>query len=389
MRIRIQLLIIMLFVVSCQSSKKDEVPSADKANWSGAMQILALDVKKLVPYLYDREAYLDKRNHDEILKYLREFSTAAHHIPTEAGKPILGDDLLVQYSISNLKEDLTRATISFQNGQKEFSRTTAKASLNHCFRCHSVTEKGAASAWDIDISAYKLQPVEKADLLVATRKYDQALSFMENWLNSNDNQKNFAYDFESILRRYLALIIRVENAPTRALKELNRVLSNADTPHYISEQAEGWRESLKKWAKEGRPKGEPKTAKALFDEVERRFKNAARIQRYEKDHSGDVEYLRATSTLHQGLKILKSPADQARALFLLGKAYEVLDELGSWNLHENYYEACVLKDPKTAMARSCYNRLEASLFMGYSGSAGTHLPAEERERLQKLKLQLQ
>ena len=348
------------------------------------MQNMAVDVKKLVPFIYDRDAYLDPKNHEQILAHLREFAQAAHTVSPEAGKKFLGDDLLIEYSLRNLKEDLNRAAYSFHVGQKDFSRTTAKASLNHCFRCHSVTQVGGGSAWDLDVTNLKLQPLEKADLLVASRKTDKALSYMEAMLNSGEMQKNYAFDFESLLRRYLALIIRVENAPQRALVELNKVLSNSDTPHYILEQGNGWRASLKAWAAE-KKKPPFNTPKQVFKELEARFTKAEAIQHYEKDHAGDVEYLRATATLHQGMKLMKKPADQVRALFLLGKAYEVLDELGSWNLHESYYEACLLKDPKAELAKTCYNRLEASLYMGYSGTSGIHLPPEERQRLQKLK----
>jgi hypothetical protein len=300
----------------------------------------------------------------------------------------LGDDLLIQYSLKNLKEDLNRASQSFQAGQKDFSRMTAKASLNHCFRCHSVSNVGGTTAWDLDFSSLKLAPLEKADLLVATRKLDQAMSFMEQLLASGEMQKTYAFDFESMLRRYLALMIRVENAPDRALAQLDKLLKNPDTPHYILEQAKGWRKSLKAWAGEQKQPA-PKSPKQLFKAVTARFEKAEAIQHYEKDHAGDVEYLRATAILHQGMKLLKRPADEVRALFLLGKAYEVLDELGSWNLHESYYEACLIKDPKSDLARNCYNRLEASLFMGYSGTSGTHLPPEERARLQSLKQMMQ
>jgi hypothetical protein len=232
-----------------------------------------------------------------------------------------------------------------------------------------------------------LAPLEKADLLVATRKYDKALSFMESQLSSPDFLKNYAFDFESLLRRYLALIIRVENAPSRALKELNKILSTEGTPHYIVEQAEGWRQSLRAWEKE--KKSGAKTPKTLFTQVEKHFTRAESIQHFEKDHAGDVEYLRATAQLHDGLKYLKTPADQAHALYRLGKCYEVLDELGSWNLHETYYDACIGKDPKGLIAKKCYSRLEASLYMGYSGSSGTHLPPEERDRLKRLKDKIQ
>lgn len=384
-----QLLILFalaLVLSSCTSPQK-EAPPPD-SNWAGRMQNMAEDVKKLLPFIYDGEAYRDPQNKAEILTYLREFSQAAHQIPAAEGKPFLGDDLLIEYSIKNLKEDLGRAAFALESGQIDYSRTQAKASLNHCFRCHSVTQAGNSAQWNLDqVTNLPLAPVEKADLLVATRKYDQALSYMENLLNSGELHKTRAFDFESLLRRYLALIIRIENAPQRALKEMDRVLSRDDTPHFIIEQGAGWQKSLKEWAQEMKSKKKFKisTGKDLFAEVEKRFRKAESIQHYEKDHAGDVEYLRATTALHQGMKLLKKPADQARALFLLGKAYEVLDELGSWTLHESYYEACMLKDPKSATAKSCFNRLEASLYMGYSGSAGTHLPPEERERLRRLR----
>jgi hypothetical protein len=286
--------------------------------------------------------------------------------------------------MANLKNDLNRAAYSFEIGQLEYSRSVAKASLTHCFRCHSVTQQGSSAAWDLDqIHSLNLAPLERADLLVATRKYDKAVTYMESLLNSPEFQQKYAFDFESLLRRYLALTIRVKTDPKRAIGELDKILQRSDIPHYIAEQAEGWRKSLKLWAKE-RP-AKVKTAKELFVQVNRRFAKAYALQRYEKDHAGDVEYLRATALLHDGLKLLKSPEDEAHALYLLGRSYEVLDELGSWNLHESYYEACILKEPRSAMAKKCYNRLEASLYMGYSGSSGTHLPPEEQERLKRLK----
>jgi hypothetical protein len=178
-------------------------------------------------------------------------------------------------------------------------------------------------------------------------------------------------------------LIRVEKDPQRALHALNKILERGDTPQYVLEQAQGWRQSLEAWRRE--KKTAVRNSGDLFKQVEKRLARAGKLQSYERDHAGDVEYLRATALLHEGMPLAKTPADQARALYLLGKSYEVLDELGSWNLHENYYESCVLRDPKSATAKRCFNRLEASLYLGYSGSAGVNLPADERSRLEKLR----
>lgn len=371
----------LILVVGCRSSSN---VSDSNATLPSEMDNMAQDVRKLLPYIYDRKAYADPKNRETIDKSLREFAQAAHTINPDKAKPYLGDDLLVEFSLNHLKDDLNRAAYTFEIGQTEYSRSVAKASLTHCFRCHSATPEKGSNTWDIEqVHNLNLEPLEKADLLVATRKFNKALEYMENLVNSPDFAKNYAFDVEGLLRRYLAMIIRVEKDPMRALKRLKKFATTEETPHYIAEQAEAWRQSLKAWSKE--KKVSIRNAKDLFREADNRFKRAESMQRYEKDHAGDVEYLRVTGLLHENMKYLKKPEEQARAFFLLGRAYEVLDELGSWNLHESYYEGCLLKDPKSKLAHKCYSRLEASLYLGYSGSAGTHLPPEERARLKALK----
>lgn len=383
---RIGMLLALVGLVACETQTKKEAQPV--AGWSGPMQVMALDVRNLLPYLYDAHSYRDPKNKDAIRRHLLEFAQAADHIKPEMGRKILGDDPLIDYSLKNLKEDLNRAVYSFQNGQTEYSRMVAKSSLGHCFRCHSVTQPGATTTWNLDhLDSLNLAPLEKADLFVATRKFDKALVHMEGFLAKPDFSRPNGFDFENLLRRYLALVIRVEKDPKRALARMEKVGTTEDTPHYLIDLMARWRQSLKNWANEKRVV--IRNSQELFREVEKRFATAEKIQGYDKDRAGDVEYLRATALLHEGMKLVKSPKDQARALYLLGRSYEVLDELGSWNLHETYYEACLHKEPKSPMAKRCYSRLEASLYMGYSGSSGTNLPIEERERLKRLKALIQ
>jgi tetratricopeptide (TPR) repeat protein len=373
---------LMLFLFSCKSKPAKE--EAASATWSGQMQGMAGDLKRLLPYLYDSRAFNDPKNREQIKKALYDFSKNAHRIDPGSGKNFIGDPLLLEYSIYNLQDELARASQSFEAGQLDYSRSVAKTSLSSCFRCHSVTNEGASAHWDLDqFHNLTLAPLEKADLLVAARKYEKALVFMDSQLNSPEFYANYGVDFEALLRRYLALLIRVEKDPQRALNALNKILDRGDTPQYVLEQADGWRKSLELWRREKSPRVQ--VPNDLFTQVDKRFARARTLQSYDKDHAGDVEYLRATTLLHEGMKIVKTPSDQARALYLLGKAYEVLDELGAWNLHENYYESCVRRDPNSPTAKRCFNRLEASLYLGYSGSAGVSLPADERARLEKLR----
>jgi hypothetical protein len=377
-------LALLMNLFSCTNAAKKE-QSAE--TWTGEMQDLAMDVKALLPYLYDKEAFSAPDNRERVQHYLNHFANGVHQISPEMAKGLTAQDPLVQYSLDNLKGDLQRAANSYQQGHFDYSRSVTKASLNHCFSCHSVTDVGSSARWNLeDVTSLKLAPLEKADLLVATRKYDKALTYMEELINSEQFLKTRTFDFESLLRKYLALMIRIQADPKRALAEMDKVAANPNTPHYVLDQINGWRRSLKAWVQE-KPVPRKRAGKTL-ELAKERFQKAKKLQQFEKDHAGDVEYLRATAILHDGLGGLKKPADQAQALFMLGNAYEVLDELGSWNLHETYYEYCVLKAPKSPPAKNCFQRLEDSVSMGYSGSAGVNIPPEERERLDKLRSML-
>lgn len=373
----------ILVLLGCQSPQKSDTEKASKV-WAGKMQGLAVEVQDLIPYIYSRQDYFDPANRTIISSGLKKMASQAHAISPEMGEKYFGSDPLAAYSLQSMQEDLTQASEAYSVGRVEYSRSVAKAATAHCFRCHSLTkEGGAANGWDVSqLSTLKLSPLEKVDLLVAARQYDNASKYLESLMGDPTFVQGFPFDFETALRKYLSLMIRAENNPERPLKELDRILAFPNLPYYVAEQARAWRASLVKWAKDSKGK---KSQKDLLGQARDRIRRATDGQQYAKDHAGDIEYLRATTLLHEYLRTAKDPAKTAEAYFLLGQAYEVLDELGDWNLHEVYYENCVRKVPRSDLAKRCFGRLEASVYMGFSGSSGVHVPANERDRLKKLR----
>lgn len=367
--------------LGCQSKPKPE--AAAREDWAGKMQDLAADVRNLVPYIYSRQAFFNPANSARIQRGLKEFAKQAHAISPEMGKSFFGEDPLVSYSLEGLQSDLERSADAYSMGQVEYARTVAKAAVNHCFRCHSITKEGsAAERWDLSqLQMTNLTTLERVDLLVAARKYEEAVQLLEGLMRDGDFAQSFPFDFEAALRKYLSLMIRAENNPKRSLKELDRILEMKDLPYYVGEQARSWRTSLLEWGKSAAKKSK----KNLLAQARDRIARATEIQQFAKDHAGDIEYLRATALLHEFLRTNKNAQSMADAYFLLGQAYEVLDELGYWNLHERYYESCITNAPRSELAKKCYGRLEASVFLGFSGSSGVNIPANEKARLKRLK----
>lgn len=376
---------LLMWLVACQTSKNNrsaqENKSAESVNpWPQNMQGMAKSVFKLMPYIYSRKQFDDPANRSEIQSGIQSFSQIAHEIQPKSGEKFLGHDPIVRYNLTQLKGDLSRANEAFQAGSLDYARGTLKNVMNHCFNCHSLNNVGAKLSWDLSgVRNLNLTPLEKADLLVATRQFDQSKTLLENLLKDTDYVQNSPFDFESALRRYLAMMVRVEKDPKATLKEFSALESRKEIPFYIHDHLRTWNESLKAWSKEKPNQG------TLMDQAKARMKAAHRIQNFAKDHSGDVEYLRVTNLLHEYLREPHSNLQEAEAYYLLGQSYEVLDELGYWNVHETYYENCIRTAPKTPLAQNCYRRLQASVYLGYSGSSGVHVPANERQRLNELK----
>lgn len=381
-RIGVAFFIAAVVVVGGCESKPKNSDTDSKANWAGKMQGLAVEVQELIPFLYSRQEFFNPQNANKIRAGLKKFAQQSHNITPQMGQSYFGSDPMAAYSLKSLQGDLSRAEEAFSMGQTEYARGVAKAATTHCFRCHSLIKEGNQASWDVtQFNNVSLKPLERVDLLVAARRYEEAFKFMEPLLTDTSYVQNYPFDFEAALRKYLSLMIRMENGPQRPLKELDRILKMKGIPYYVAEQARAWKSSLMEWSKDNQSKGK----KDLLKEARARIAKAAEVQQFAKDHAGDIEYLRATTLLHEYLRTASDTAKMADAYFLLGQAYEVLDELGDWNLHEVYYESCIKKAPRTQLSKRCYGRLEASIFMGFSGSSGVHIPASERDRLVKLK----
>ena len=80
------------------------------------------------------------------------------------------------------------------------------------------------------------------------------------------------------------------------------------------------------------------------------------------------------------------PLPEKIIVFLVGMSYEVLQNMNLNEMHEFYYQACILKSPHTEQARKCYQSYEESIYLAYTGSSGTHIPTQIKEKLNELEI---
>lgn len=366
------------FLLACQTQPKQEM--AAKKSWSESMQGLSQEVKDILPFVYSRQISYSPKQVEDWRGKLVSFAKTAHKISPQMGQPFLGEDPLVNFSLEKMGQDVDRAEKALAVGQVKYSKGVMKTVMGHCFRCHSVTDVGSKAHWKVgNFSGLSLSPLEKSELLVATRKYDEAMKELETAFKDAEYQQNQPFDYEAALKRYLVLTVRLNPKPEQASDTFENILEMKTLPYYLAKKVEAWKKSLDMWSTEKR-KLNP-TLKVAKDMV----RKARGSQSYEKDHVADVEFIRATGMLHGLLQAKNTPTDKAQIYYMLGEVYEVLDELGYWGLHETYYESCIRVTPHSQVASRCFQRLQESIYLGYSGSGGVHIPPDELKRLHSLR----
>lgn len=381
--ILLTILPLVLFVSSCSSnSPKDTIQSQE--GWSKNMRAMANDVNQLIPFVYDSKSFEDPKNRDVIASRLRKLSKDIHTMPKREGKTRIGKDPLMVYSINNLKQDLKAADESFNAKQYSYSRGMIKASLNHCFRCHTRNSAGVEyNYWALNTSGLDIPANEKAELLVATRQYQKAADVLKSSLRTEmASYYKTPYLREKTLKQLMVVLVRAKDDPQQAYKELNEVMSKQEVPAYLMQYIEEWERSVKSWMQE---KKEYKNINKALRDINKVFSKADKITKTRPQEAAFVEYLRLTSMLHKALGLNPNQKQLATIYYQLGKSYAAIKDSGFWELPEIYFESCIYSRPKTKIAKKCYRRYEGEVMMGFTGSAGTFLPSFERQKLNELK----
>jgi hypothetical protein len=94
-----------------------------------------------------------------------------------------------------------------------------------------------------------------------------------------------------------------------------------------------------------------------------------------------MSFLRLTSDLYGLLKNSTKAPEQAEIEFMLGMSYETLSIPPYETLHEFFYESCIRHHPHSALSEKCYERYERSVYLGFTGSSGTHIPQTLQNKL--------
>lgn len=385
---KISLLVCGLILTLSSCATKPPKPAVDPSMSAStpvpiqaSMQNMKMTMESLLPFVVDRQAFESPANNKRIkedLQRLNEISRQVNHAEFKTKvDPSFG------FLSQGFREEIQNASAAFNEDKYDYARYSMINLTAYCIECHTRTASGPAfQAPDLGSTLQRLRPLERGEYLLAIRQFDSALADFMKTLEVGQNEKFNFYDYDRALKYSLAITVKFQRDPVKTEKVIDQVLKSEHLPFFIRQASDSWKTSVSDWKREKRPKN-PKVADRIAH-AEKLVQKGRAAQQAQTDRSGDIDLLRGLSELHQILWENLSQAQLGKVLFLTGQAYEAVRDTTMTSLHENYFETCVRRVPHSTWSRSCYKSLEESLFMGYTGSAGTHLPKDVQAKLAEL-----
>lgn len=367
---------------ACSSKNKNQGTASGGAESSPAfaskMQEFSAALHQLLPLVTSQRTFNDPANDAAILTSTQNLKKLSHQVK-RLEKP--SADPAFDPIATMLDEELGRALSALHNGNRDYARMALRQSIGYCIQCHTQTSHGPSfPKLDLGFDPSRLTPLARGDYYAATRQFDAAFEAYRVGVLDPAYAKSDVFSWEKAARSALAIAVRFREDPKAAMLIAKAVAKNEASPDSLKQSSVAWVRDIEAWAKE-----QPLPKQAGDRRLKRAEKLLAQAKHDASPDGEDILALRASADLHQWLSThpySKAIATKrAKALLLAGEAAAALREINFWVLHERYYEMCIETWPKSEVARKCFANLNDSVLLGYTGSSGLNLPADEAARL--------
>jgi len=372
---RCALLIACLLVITASSALADPPPPAAVQTRQTMNQIFEA-IRVLIPLSLDPERSHDPARREEVLRALGALAQNAE----ELGRHGLRRDAGFSYLSRSLAHDAREIYRRYQAQEFREADFLLHQIIDTCVTCHSRLPNersfplGAKLLEDVQVKALPLP--ERARLQMATRQFPAALASYEELFAAKASQPA-ELDVLGNFEDYLELCLRVEEAPTRARRTLQRFSERSDLSPELRAQVRRWLESLAEIA--AQPLGESELARA------REFlRRADDRERFPQEREALVYYVAASSMLHRYVaRAEATDRDLAEASYLLGVIEARIGRTPPLSQAEVFLERAVRLAPQEPFARSALELLQELVVSGYAEEE--EIPSDLRKNLSELR----
>lgn len=364
-----------LLAVGCGSDGDAPDGTANKKT-RAVMREIFNGIRVALPASADPDAFASPEHREEIEAALQILSRNAALLEKHSSKY----DRQMRFLARSISRDASDAYRSFVDRRFDHSAYVLRQIAENCVVCHTRLpdlEDSAVAAGFVDEDEMEaLSPESRATLQIATRRFDEALTTLDELLADPDTHPAVML---GPLTDYLVVSIRVKGDFDRPTAMLERFVERDDLWPSLKQDVQGWLAELPELR--GRLDAPPSvaSARALVERAD-----AADVEG--DGQSGLLDYVVASAILERFIDGHRTEDPQ------LGEAFFWLGTLEA-RIGRNYWvtpapfllEEAVRLAPGAPFAAESIAILERELRAAYEGSDIEELPEEDLRRLEELR----
>jgi hypothetical protein len=327
------------------------------------MQGMSQALSQLMPLIVSDERFANPKNRQTIESSIAVIKGLSHQIMNQ--KQLVGSDPSLQFFSRKLVDDILAVEALMKSNHLPAARQVMGRVTNYCFACHSMgPDNDHELALTLKPNLEGFSNLEQAEYFGSVRQFIEALNHYDLALKDKGKPLS-AEQWDRVAKKSLAIAVRVKQHPRLALELVSQMGHDKAIPAPMKKKVNLWRQGIRDWIDfEEDPKRKVPTSPAMkFEEAKLIVSKLGIDEKLQQPFSDTyfIDYLRASALLGTILKETTDKGIYGQSLFYSGVFAEALKEINMWTLHEPYYEACIRYQPKTALAKGCYKRLDESV----------------------------
>ncbi len=338
-------------------------------------------METLKPYMVSEEKFTDSKNFIEIDSHLKELallSKKAVHDP----KLRLAGYRVPRKIFENHIIEMERV---FRVGNKQYARWMLNSTLSICMSCHTQIPTVSRGLKDFEKLDTLTSSFDQAEFLFATRAFDQAKDSYEKMILNYPAGNIKTEQVETALERVIAYYARLQRDPGGAVQALEQYQKNSKLPTFLKDDITAWLQVFKDWKKEPVLDANLLTGPQVVLFAKKNLDPKVSGFVMTADNPRAVLYLKVSGILYQYLQQHPDSEQTPEILYWLAICDKGLNNNFFYSLGNIYLRECIINYPRSPIAPKCYEEYELETIVSYSGSSGTHMPAEVRNDLDRLK----
>ena len=342
---------------------------------------------KIIPYVYSTNNKLSnsatRKDKDDLLKNLTDisqfFKNAKHaEVFQRPGfKP----------SLETINNHLEETILSVQSDNFLFAQKRLNVLGALCVSCHSQLPGSISkNAFGSDIKEEKRDRFDSdfsyANYLFLVRHFDESRKYFEKTIESALGKTDSSSTMEvvSSLKKILSIDTKIKYDYKKVKAFIEKWKKDSRLSLNDKKMVQRWDDDLKSWKD-----FDPATVKSIPAFIEKYLSHLDLKKEIVFSGEADITFLITSGVLFNYL--VENPDSQMapEILYWMSMAEHRMGQTYFFSLGDLYLKDCIKKYPSSPYAKKCYQEYADSLEAGYTGSAGTDIPLEEKKELKKLK----